>query len=308
MRRILLLILFALFCSNNSSIAQVLSTSNWCLAVCDLAGDERDNTELVFLQLKNDSIMNLAQSDTIIRIPIRIGIIQEDSINVEIPEIVIRRAIDNLNESFAGTNFLFYISRTDVIISDLKLEDLSANFYKPYNDFSDRYDDPDIISVYIFDHGEEYCTIEGNSISCGRRGGFAYILSERTNNLVMSRFDISNIKIFAHEMGHFWGLYHTSEEMQYGKDDFKPENCDKLGDRICDTPPDPGSTFEVYVNYSTCELSNLENAEGHQYKPMIENYMSYYKPCYLRKFAFTPDQEMVMRVAVTLPFRKKYVE
>jgi hypothetical protein len=36
--------------------------------------------------------------------------------------------------------------------------------------------------------------------------------------------------------------------------------------------------------------------------------MSYYKPCYLRKFTFTPDQEMVMRVAATLPFRKKYVE
>jgi len=277
------------------------------LAACDLAGDERANTELVYLKMKNDSIMHLTNADSIKKIPIRVAIIQEDSVEVEIEELVVRKAIENLNESFVETGFLFYLSRTDVIISPLKLEDLSTNSYELYNDFSDRYDDPDMISVYIFDHGEEFCNLSTTTISCGRTGGFSYILSARTNNVVMTRFDISNIKVFAHEMGHFWGLYHTFEEMQFGKDDFKAENCDLLGDRICDTPPDPGTIFEVYANYATCEMIHLKSDDGYEYKPLMENYMSYYKPCYLKKFSFTPNQRTVMKVAATLPIRMKFV-
>ena len=307
MKKIFLFFLVLIIC-HQSSISQVLETKNWCLAVCDLAGDELENTELVHLQLRNDSIMNLTIKDSDKKIiPLRIGIIQNDSTRIEIEELVIRRAIENLNVSFAETNFIFYIHRNDVIISPLKLEDLPNNLYQTYNEFSEKYDESEMISIYIFDHGKEFCEITETSISCGRKGGFSYILSERTNNLVMSRFDISDIKIFAHEMGHFWGLYHTFEEMQYGKDDFNSENCHMVGDRICDTPPDPGTTFEVYVNYSTCELVNLKNEEGFEYKPLIENYLSYYKPCYLKKYSFTPDQIMVMKVAATLPLRTKFI-
>ena len=124
----------------------------------------------------------------------------------------------------------------------------------------------------------------------------------------MSRFDLSDIKVFADEMGHFFGLYHTFEESQFGKDDFNPENCALLGDRICDTPPDPGANFEVYINYVSCETIGLENDEGKEYKPMIQNYMSYYKPCYLKEFVFTPDQINVIKAASSLPFRKKLIK
>ena len=123
----------------------------------------------------------------------------------------------------------------------------------------------------------------------------------------MSRFDFSDIKVLAHEMGHFWGLYHTFEEQQFGKGDFTEENCSLLGDKICDTPPDPGPFFEVYINYVDCELFNLKNDAGFEYKPDITNYMSYYKPCYLKEFSFTPDQMMVMKVATSLSIRSKFI-
>lgn len=301
------LILFVFAATFNTTLSQVVETKNWCLSKCDLAGDELENTELVYLQIKNDSIINISNLDSIKRIPLRIAIIQEDSLEIEISELEVRRAIDNLNKSFVETNLVFYIERTDVILSKLKLEDLSKNLYEPYNKFSNKYDKPDLISIYVFEHDKEFCGINNNSISCGRTGGFSYILSEKTNNLVMSRFDLSDIKVFAHEMGHFWGLYHTFEDYQFGKDDFSNENCAILGDRICDTPPDPGTVFEVYVNYTTCELSNLKNEEGFEYKPLIENYMSYYKPCYLKEFSFTPGQIVVMKVAATLPIRAKFI-
>lgn len=287
-------------------ISQVLETKNWCLSQCDIAGDERENTELIYLRLKNDSIQQEMLKADLLKFPLRIAIIQQDTAIIELKEIEIRKSIDNLNKSFKGTGFLFYIERVDVIISGLKIEDLSENAYQTYNEFSDKYDLKDMISLYIFDQDEEFCQISETSISCGRTGGFSYILSNRTTNLVMSRFDITDQKTVTHEFGHFFGLYHTFEEDQYGKDNFNKEECQLLGDRICDTPPDPGTIFEIYVDYSNCELKILKNEEGFAYKPLIQNYMSYYKPCYLKEYSFTEDQIKVISNAGYSNLRVKF--
>lgn len=287
---------------------QVLETKNWCLSRCDLAGDERTNTELVRLQLQNDSIRQLLLSQEKMKVPLRIAIIQTDTVDVAIPELRIRKAIDQLNNSFSETNLVFYLKKTDVIYSLLKLEDMSDDLYRPYDAFSERYDLPNMISIYIFDHRNAFCQKSATSISCGRTGGFSYILSDKNSNIVMSRFDISDIKILAHEMGHFWGLYHTFEEAQYGKDDFSEDGCLQLGDRICDTPPDPGPLYEIYANYSDCELLNLKDDAGYDYKPLLENNMSYYKPCYLKAYSFTPGQIEIINSASTLPIRQKYID
>ena len=105
-----ILIVFVLLSFLLDSSAQVLETKNWCLTKCDIVGDEKTNTELAYLKLKNDSIINSTERN---KIPLRIGIIQEDSIDVEIKEIKVRRAIENLNKSFEATNLVFYILRTD---------------------------------------------------------------------------------------------------------------------------------------------------------------------------------------------------
>ena len=164
-----------------------------------------------------------------------------------------------------------------------------------------------ILTIYVLDHSKDFCTISDHSISCSRTGGFSYILSDRTNNVVISRFDLLDQKILAHELGHFFGLYHTFEEALFGKDDFNPENCHLKGDRICDTPPDPGALFEIYVNYSICEMKGFKTKDGHEYKPKLENFMSYYKPCYLKEYQFTPQQKMVMQKASMLSIRQKFV-
>ncbi len=305
MNNVSIIFLIVLFSITNS-LAQVIETKNWCLTICDLAGDEKKNTELLYLQMKNDTIKNKDISDDVIRFPLRIGIIQNDTTKIELDEIVLLRAIENLNKAFSKANVEFYIERVDVIISTLHMEGLSANRYQPYNDFSKKYDIEEMISLYIFDHKDEFCEQNETTISCGRTGGFAYILSNLTNNIVMSKFDLADQKIVAHEFGHFFGLYHTFESYQFGKDNFKKQDCDKVGDRICDTPPDPGETFEVYVNYSNCEMVGFKDENGNEFKPLIENYMSYYKPCYLREYSFTKGQIEVIHMAAKSDFRKKY--
>ena len=245
------LTLFFLFLVQ-SLLAQI-DTRNWCKG--HYFGDEKKNHEFIQRCIADASILKLPKSDDVKKIPLRIGIIQEDKEqDLAIKEIELHRAVAGLNRAFQDANFVFYLSQVDIIESPLKLEDLSGDQYSVYNAFSDLHDIANMISIYVFDHRADFCMQRGNSISCGRTGGFSYILSERTTNVVLSRFDITDVKVLAHELGHFWGLYHTFEEAQFGKDNFDPELCGQLGDRICDTPPDPGTLYEIYVNYSSCEL------------------------------------------------------
>lgn len=298
------LICIVFYLSLTSLQGQVYEVKNWCMSKCDLAGDEKKHTEMIHSMMKNDTIEKIKEEK--MRFPLRIAVIQKETDSISIDEKTILKAIEELNVSFEEVGFVFYLERLDMIASDLFLEDLSQDLYRPYDQFSKEFDLPDMISVFVFDHKEEYCNVSNNSISCGRVGGFSYILSNLTNNLVLSKFDIRDPKIVAHEFGHFFGLYHTFEERQFGKDDFNPSDCHMKGDRICDTPPDPGTLFEVYINYSTCEMYDLKNENGIAYKPMIENYMSYYKPCYLRKYVFTKGQQEVMKMAGHSKLRSKF--
>ncbi|MEL6989287.1 MAG: M43 family zinc metalloprotease, partial [Bacteroidota bacterium] len=152
-----------------------------------------------------------------------------------------------------------------VLESNLKIEDLARNEDLLYDRFSHQHDLDSMITVYILDYKKEFCTLTNNSIRCSRTGGFSYILSSRTNNIVISTFDLKDPKTVAHEFGHFFGLYHTFEQNLFGKDEFEDEKCTIKGDLICDTPPDPGTIFEVYVNYSTCEMIGNVGPNGNIY-------------------------------------------
>ena len=204
-----------------------------------------------------------------------------------------------------NTGVQFYSEEVIALQSELKIEDLSRNVSNIYDTFSQRYDLKDMITLYIMDHKKDFCEVTPTSISCLKTGGFSYILSGRNNNIVMSQFDLKNEKIVAHEFGHFFGLYHTFEEHLFGRDNFERSTCSITGDRICDTPPDPGSVFEVYVNYSNCEMNDFNNSNGNEYKPLIENYMAYYKPCYLKEYSFSTQQEQLITLASQLNLRKR---
>jgi len=285
------------------SQVELRENKSWCNLNCEYTKQDRATADLLHLRMKNDSIMKLVNEDGIISFPIRFGIVQNQTSEISQSELILRTVIENLNHSFREANFLFYLESVDIIHSDLYLEDLSHNQFNIYDSFSAENDKEDMLTIYVLDHKSEFCVETTRSVSCGRTGGFSYILSDRTNNVVVSEFDLLDSKIVAHEVAHFFGLYHTFEEQLFGKDRFDPEVCDITGDRVCDTPPDPGTVYEIYANYTTCEMAGYRDARGHEYKPLLENYMSYYKPCYLKEYSFTPGQILVMKVASTLPIR-----
>ena len=298
--------LFFTFC--NFSYTQITEKKNWCSSICGHTEDEKNNALKLCEHIEDNKQKGIDLSGRKRLIPLRVGFVQQDTTDVNISTDKVQTAINNLNKSFVKTNLLFYLERIDVIYSEIKLEELSQDGYKLYNAFSQTYDLPNIISVFVFDFDEEFCRVQDNTVSCGRTGGFSYVLSDKTSNIVLSRFDLDEIKVLAHEMGHFWGLYHTFEEFQFGKDNFDESKCHLVGDLVCDTPPDPGPIYEIYVNYTACELMNFQDSNGNEYKPLIDNIMSYYKPCYLKEYTFTDDQVNVINTALTEPLREKYAK
>lgn len=78
-----------------------------------------------------------------------------------------------------------------------------------------------------------------------------------------------------HELGHFFGLYHTFET-DLGLEFVDGSNCESSGDLVCDTPADNDGN----INQADCQYNDLStDANGDHYTPYLSNIMSYYGDC-----------------------------
>ncbi len=208
----------------------------------------------------------------------------------------IKKGIEILNDGLKDAWIQFRLVEHDTIQLDVTIASLRADAYESYYQMARAYDLRDTCTLYLVDNEDDLC----KNFTCSRTSGFANILSSYTNNVVLDKFFIDDYKVIVHEFGHYFGLYHTSEQSSFGIEKVDGSNCHIAGDRICDTPADPGELYAVYVNTSGCYMQGLkEQGTGREYHPMINNYMAYYNPCYMRRYRFSRGQlEVILNAAV----------
>lgn len=104
--------------------------------------------------------------------------------------------------------------------------------------------------------------------------------------------------LFAHEMGHYLGLYHTFEGYCTNN------NCETDGDRVCDTPPDgfPNYTMACSnpMGMNSCVTDTLSNySNGYFPRDTVDfslNFMDYGNGSCANQFTF--GQAIRMRAAI----------
>lgn len=130
---------------------------------------------------------------------------------------------------------------------------------------------PNTINVYYVD---EVTTNSGDPL-CGY-AQFPWVGNPSERYIVMSKLGGCLIKgtTLAHELGHFYGLFHTHESAR-GLEYVNGSNCMTAGDGLCDTPADPNLGNGSFVSGDCTYVGNVVDPLGQPYNPSVANIMSY---------------------------------
>lgn len=105
----------------------------------------------------------------------------------------------------------------------------------------------------------------------------------RSRAIVMLREDFEGF-LLANRFGYFFGLEPTFGSGDKSLELVDGSNCATEGDKICDTPADPGGGD---VNGACAYVGGLKDANGDYYTPKTNNMMSDYAGC---RCEFSNDQ------------------
>jgi predicted Zn-dependent protease with MMP-like domain len=139
--------------------------------------------------------------------------------------------------------------------------------------------------------------------------------SASSNRIMFSYFDrtaddFENLKnkTFLHEIGHYFGLFHTFQDSN-NPDISKRElvtrgagsNCVSMGDQLCDTPADPFERLPLMYAFNCNQNApaDLQDTNGENFTPPVNNIMSYYQRC---GDAFTEQQYQKMQASFAIRF------
>lgn len=155
-----------------------------------------------------------------------------------------------------------------------------------------RYDDFDVdshwVEMQVKYHEEERINIfyvggitnPNSDCSYSDQG---YITNTDSSGLVIKKDGNNcyqdNLKALVHEMGHYFGLSNSFE----GTELVDGSNCTTDGDKICDTPADPGGTCDP----ATCKFLDMStDGNGDYFTPHVGNAMSSFPGACMCQFSY----------------------
>lgn len=206
-------------------------------------------------------------------IPVKFHVIQQDDGSGGLSVRALDAAIQDLNERFLSANLRFVRYDAPNYVRDSRFY-----FFEKAEEetLARRYEVPNVINVFCVGQ-MEYC-------------GYAYFPGSRQSNRVVMHQDcFENGTTFPHEIGHFFGLFHTHGKSNEGTTDEAAGrgwdlnnndilDCEEFGDECCDTPADPNLWLHRDFCLPDCapsEYFKLTDEYGDAYNPMVTNLMSY---------------------------------
>ena len=219
---------------------------------------------------KVDKLASRKKSNTI-NIPIQVYNVSKANGKGGSTENELLRGLDVLNEDFSATPYQFYYHDIQDIDSDQFFVLFDSNEGNTlYNTISN----PGALNVYIVGY-----------LRTGFNGYARFPWTSNSNAFFFTHHAV-NSAIYAHEIGHYFGLFHTHETFQ-GTEYVDGTNCASAGDLLCDTPADPQVTA-VNVDSMCVYTGNQNDPKGDPYDPEPRNIMSYARmEC---RDLFTADQ------------------
>jgi hypothetical protein len=214
---------------------------------------------------------------------------------------VLNRGLSSLNIVFKPANIEFYWAGIDYA---------NSSYYYNYNSLNGAEAGlvnlfttvPNAVNVYYTNE----VIVDGNST-----GGYTYFPENLAskNRVFMANWGQDNDVngSFAHELGHYFNLYHTHQGTENGPDDDAAENvarvgdeknCDAKGDLLCDTQADPKGSY-TNVNVQCAYTGGGLDRFNRPYTPPVDNIMSYFPDeCGANHHFFTPNQNARIQQAL----------
>lgn len=190
------------------------------------------------------------------------------------------KELEQANQVFAGAGIAFFICGSPRIQEGEAIYDFSTG-----DQLNQQAYLPNTINIYFVN---SILTSEGPL--CGY-AQFPFFGRPQDRYILMNKSCATDGATLIHELGHFYGLFHT-HETAFGKEYVIRSNCETAGDRFCDTAADPNLANPGVMNGCTY-VGALQDQMGSYYIPPVSNFMSYAPSACQR--IFSPQQRQTIR-------------
>ncbi len=208
-------------------------------------------------------------------VPVVYHIITETNGNGGMPLREVIQSHCDLNRAYASTGIQFYINDINYINNS---QYFAFSSFNTGSQVMNAFNVDNKCNIYINDDPAGVC-------------GYAFFPGSGPNGggiFVKKSCYGTNSTTLIHEMGHYFGLYHTFED-GFGIEFVNGSNCNRAGDLFCDTPAD------FISNRWTCPYTgNDTDPNGDPYLGTIDGtyYMSYSNDRCQNRFSPLQENEM----------------
>lgn len=230
---------------------------NYCGTYVSLS---QKNLETKFTIAEGTSTQSLPQINR--TLPITVFVVKEQ--NMTPPYLVeskLPTAINSLNQYFAPVALNFKICGSVNYVDNFQFDFLNSTNVK---DLLIQYSEPNTINLYLV---SSLTDANGYQVN-----GYTYMPGDTGKNCIFIRKDSLTGPMLAHQLGHFFNLYHT-DETAFGNELPDGTNCSATGDRCCDTNASPDLSIMGMVN-SNCVYTGNTKISNQLYSPSTKNMMA----------------------------------